>query len=207
MALAFAADGKAAASAGADSTVLIWDLDGLEAPKTLPTELTAAEVAALWAALKREDATKAGEAAWQLAASPKQTLPYLRERLKPAAGTDARGLAKLLADLDDDEFDVRERATQELAALGRAAEPFVQEALRKGPSPEAKTRIEKVLAPLSRAPAPEQIRTLRAVEVLEHMGTAGSRELLDALTKGAVDSPLTRDAKAALARLTARPAP
>lgn len=206
--MAFAADGKAAASGSADSTALAWDLGGLDAPKGLPAELTPADVDVLWAALEGDDAAKAGEAVWRLAAAPKSSLPYLRGRLKPAAGADARGLAKLLADLDDDDFDVREKATQDLTALGRAAEPALRAALAKGPSLEAKTRIERVLAALARATfSAEQIRTLRAVEVIEHAAAPEARELLEALAKGASDSPLTRDAKAALARLAARGAP
>ena len=48
------------------------------------------------------------------------------------------------------------------------------------------------------------VRRERALEVLEHMGGAEARELLEELAKGAPEAALTREAKAALARL--RPA-
>ncbi len=49
---------------------------------------------------------------------------------------------------------------------------------------------------------PEQIRQLRAVEVLEHLATDDARKLLDKLAGGARDALLTREAKAARERLS-----
>ena len=47
----------------------------------------------------------------------------------------------------------------------------------------------------------EQLRALRAVEALEHAGTAKARSLLQDLARGAPEARLTREARAALARL------
>jgi hypothetical protein len=48
---------------------------------------------------------------------------------------------------------------------------------------------------------PEDLRHIRAVEVLEGLGTPEARNLLEELAKGAADATLTREAKASLRRL------
>jgi hypothetical protein len=50
--------------------------------------------------------------------------------------------------------------------------------------------------------SPEQLRVLRAVEVLEHAGTAEARQALESLARGASDAWVGGEAKAALDRLT-----
>jgi hypothetical protein len=51
---------------------------------------------------------------------------------------------------------------------------------------------------------PETLRMLRAVEVLELAGTQEARAVLEALSKGAPEARLTRQAGAALKRLERR---
>jgi hypothetical protein len=48
---------------------------------------------------------------------------------------------------------------------------------------------------------------LRAIEVLERIGTPGAQELLRKLAGGAAAARQTREAKAALQRLTSRKIP
>ncbi len=208
-ALAFAADGKAVISGSADSTALVWDLDGLDAVKGATKQPTAADLNAMWAALESEDAVKASEAVWGLAAAPKTALPYLRERLKLASAVDDQSVGKQLTLLDDDDFDVREKAMHDLTAMGQRAVPFLRAALKKGDlSPEARGRVQRVLMELARSPTPTgEIRARRAVEALEHMDAPEARELLQALAKGASENPVTQDAMGALARLDAQRAP
>jgi hypothetical protein len=50
-------------------------------------------------------------------------------------------------------------------------------------------------------PAGERLRTLRAVEALELIGTPQSREVLRHLAGGAPEARLTREAEASLRRL------
>jgi hypothetical protein len=45
------------------------------------------------------------------------------------------------------------------------------------------------------------LRLLRAVEALEHVGTPEARQLLEALSRGAREARLTREAQASLRRL------
>src|SRR5205807_764114 len=48
----------------------------------------------------------------QLAKTPDLLLPFLRERLKPAAPVNATVIAKLIADLDSNDFATRDKATK-----------------------------------------------------------------------------------------------
>ena len=103
--------------------------------------------------------------------------------------TDAR-----VIDLDDDDLETRERASEELKEAGHLAEAALRDGLAKGPSLEGRRRIGKLLKALDSA-APERLRFLRAMEVLEVLATPQARKQLERLADGA------EDAKAALVRL------
>jgi HEAT repeat protein len=125
----------------------------------------------------------------------------LKKRL-PIGTPNAEQFSALLADLDSEEFAVRTKATRELEELGEAARPGLRKLLDNSPSPEARRRAERILAKLDGMP--QQLRAVRSVEVLDHIGTAEARQLLTNLAAGVPDARLTREAKAALGRL-ARP--
>lgn len=114
-------------------------------------------------------------------------------------------MGRLIADLDSDDFTVREKAKKQLRQLGERAEPGLREAL-KGKSPlEARRRIEELIEELQAlSTSPDCLRELHAVEVLEHIGTAEARQMLRTLADGAAHARLTREAKASLQRLDKR---
>jgi RNA polymerase sigma factor (sigma-70 family) len=202
MSLAFLPDGRRLATGGPDATAMIWDLaacsfDG-RAP---PTRATAAELEGLWTDLFGDDAHKSYRALWTLAAAPKEALPLLRTRLKPAAATDRQRVEHLLKDLDADDFEVREKATDELVKLGAAAEAALRKLLDGKPSAEVKQRVELILGKVPTASAsPERICEARALELLEQLRTPEATSLLKELVKGAPDAWLTKEARAALKR-------
>jgi hypothetical protein len=108
----------------------------------------------------------------------------------------------LIADLDSEVFAMRDRASRKLERLGDRAEPALRQAQKDRLSPELHERIEKRLARLETAGlSPDTLRVVRAVETLEHAGTAEARQLLAKLATGAPEARLTREAKAALRRL------
>lgn len=76
------------------------------------------------------------------------------------------------------------------------------------PSLEVQRRLERLLAklePKQKQPlAPEQLRGLRAIAILETLGTPAAKQTLDKLAKGHGGARLTRDAQAARARLQPR---
>jgi WD domain, G-beta repeat len=201
--LLFNPDGRILFSGGSDGTILLWDLPALggrQAP------LKAAEVGKVWKDLAAPDAAVAYRAVWALAAAGDQALPLLRQHLRPAAALPAGRLARLIKDLDHDEFAVREQASNALAKLGRAAEAALRKAAANPPSAEVKLRAEQLLARLSEAnESADHLRELRALEVLEHAGTPEARRVLRTLAGGEPEAWLTQEAKSALQRLANRP--
>jgi hypothetical protein len=113
-------------------------------------------------------------------------------------------MKQLLADLDSDQFAVRQKASQELELLGDRAEGPLRGVLDSNPSLELRKRVETLLDKL-KSPHPfwsgERLRLWRAMQVLEGIGTTEAQAVLKALAAGAPTSPVTKEAKAALERL------
>ena len=111
-------------------------------------------------------------------------------------------MQQLIADLDSAQFAVREEASRELEKLGEPVEPALRQALRSRPTLETRRRLERLLEKLD-APVPpvETLRALRAVEVLEHIGTAEARRVVQDLARGAAGAGLTEEAAAAVQRM------
>jgi hypothetical protein len=203
-ALAFSPDGKLLASGSGDTTVLMWDMAG-KVPALAAKDVTAKELDRLWQDLGGTDGPAAWQAIVSLAAGREKTVALLKDRLEPAKSADAAQLRRLIADLDSDQFDVRESASAALKKLGAVARPALEEALKGSPSAEAKRRIEELLAGLKELQlAPEALRGVRSVQVLEQIGTREARQVLEGLAKGAAGGRVTEEARAALGRLDRR---
>jgi WD40 repeat protein len=207
--LHFTPDGEMLISGGTTTALLVWNIhEVLPSEKRRRTILTADNLNALWSDLKAEEATRAYRAVWKLTAAPDQAVPFLREQLRPAREldkTNAGKIVKLIRDLDNEAFSVREKASRELATFGKEAKPELRKALANDPSAESKSRIEELLRNLSEslpAPPPEQLRQLRALAVLEDAATPEAKKCLQTLAGGIAQARLTREAKAALERLT-----
>src|SRR5262249_28654107 len=114
-----------------------------EVPSKPPTP---EEIAALWNDLANKDAAKSYRALWRMADGPEATVRFLRQRLKPTVVEDPQKIRRLIAQLDDEEFAVREAAQKALAKLDAVAEPVLRETLDNNPSPEVRRRIEGLLA-------------------------------------------------------------
>jgi hypothetical protein len=196
-------------SGGSDTTALVWDLRPFRnRERPAPADPAPADLDGLWADLADADAARAFRAFWRLADSPGKAVALLRKRLRPDDNPEAKRIAQHLADLDSERFAEREKATRALAALGEAAAPALRRVLAGQPSPEVRRRVEGLLQKLEAAlPDTWPLRQLRAVELLEQVGTPEARRLLETLADGTPEARLTREARAALVRLAAaRPA-
>jgi WD40 repeat protein len=197
-ALAFA-DGKTLVSAGRDASVLVWDVSAANAGKVSPVALAPAGREKLWGLLLHSDSAVASLAMQRLARDPAGVVPQFRARLK---AVDGKKIARLLADLDDEAYAKRDAAFKGLAAFGAFAEGSLRQALAKKPNLETHRRLEELIDRLAQERiASEHLRALRSVEVLELIGNAEARKVLETLAGGAAEAELTRKAKAALARL------
>jgi dipeptidyl aminopeptidase/acylaminoacyl peptidase len=200
--LAFTPDSRILVSGGPDT--FFWDVTGrLQSGVLRPVHVPLQQLPVLWTDLGSEDAPKAQSAVWTLVAASEQSVAFLKQHLRPAQWPDKERLARLVRDLDDDRFAVREQATKELAELADMAEPALRQGLEGTPSLEVRRRIEQLLTSLAEW-SPEQLRSLRGVEVLEQSGTADAKRLLQELAKGTSGSRLTQEAEAALQRLAKR---
>jgi WD40 repeat protein len=200
---AFAPDGRTLLSGSEDTTVLVWDVARHREGR--PGKRTNKELEALWGDLAGADGVRADRAIWSLAGCAEQTVPLLKRKLRPVPAVAPARLARLVAALDSDEFAVRDRAHRELEELGELAEAALRKALTSRPSPEARRRLERLLGAMQgRLAVPETVRALRGVEVLEHIGTPGARQVLAKLAEGTPEARLTREAKASLERLARR---
>jgi hypothetical protein len=128
------------------------------------------------------------------------SLAFLKERL--TAIPEGR-ISQLIRQLDDEEYEMRMRASGELERLGPAAEPAVRKALEGKPSAELRERLTGLLPKLKgRSPtSPDVLRVLRAIEVLERVRTPEAAAILGSLAQGAESARETVEAQEALERL------
>jgi hypothetical protein len=105
------------------------------------------EVERLWEELGSSDPSHADAALAKLAAMPRETLEYAKARVRPAK-IDATVVDRLIQQLDDDEFEVRERASQQLEELADLAAPRLRIVVKTAASPEVQRRVEAILEAL-----------------------------------------------------------
>jgi hypothetical protein len=196
---AFSHDGKLLATGGEDTTILIWDLAAAAGPPR-QSPLSTKELDALWTDLSGDDATKAFQAIHRLAVVPEQALPFLREHLKPVPAPNSKRVRQLVDMLDSADFPTRQKAADELEKRADSAVGLMRQIVAKEkPSLEVRRRLQQILD--AQENKLDALRTVRAVEVLEWIGTSGAVRLLDELAGGAADARLTREAIEAKRRL------
>jgi WD40 repeat protein len=194
-------DGKSVVTGSTDGTLLVWDARRFVTPLQRATKLSSAEGMQCWQDLASPEAGRAYRAIARLAADPATALPLLQKHLRAETPPDPRHVARLLADLGHEKFTVRDAATRELEKLGELAATALQEAAGKNPSLEVARRLKQLQEKSRRGHlVPEKLRSLRALLVLERIGTPEARQLLQALARGAPAARLTQDARAALER-------
>jgi dipeptidyl aminopeptidase/acylaminoacyl peptidase len=204
-ALAFSPDGRMLASGLVDSTVLLWDLaPSLRQARRHPA-LRPADSEVCWADLAGADARTAQASIWALLDTPQQAIAVLKERLRPARAAEPGELRRLIAELDSEQFEVRQAAFRNLRKFDTIAESALREALKGRPSLEQRRRIEQLIAELQGPINTDELRQgVRVIAILEHIGGADARRLLEKVAAGPAEARLTLEAAAALERLRRR---
>jgi hypothetical protein len=199
--LAFSPDGRELLAGMGNGTGLLWSVTD---PKgnggKSKVQIGEKELKRLWTDLGGEDTSRAYEAIGSLAATPKVAVPFLRERLQPARPANPQRVRQLIANLDSSEFARREAAYHELEELGDKVRPALRMALEGKPPLEQRKRLEALLAAPRTIRQPELLRQVRAVQVLEMIGSEEARQVLRSLANGAAEARLTEEARASLQR-------
>jgi hypothetical protein len=187
--------------------VSLWSLDRL-VPHALPrpgNALSPEELDNLWEALADLNAIRAYQAIRILEATPLQAVKLLRARLRPSLPPPPGQLKQLIDDLDSDIFARREQAMKRLADLDEQAAPALRQALSQTRSLEMSRRIQQLLARLEvPITAPTVLRAVRAVEVLQHLGTPEAHKLLVEWAQAPANTRLVQEARLALRCLQQR---
>jgi WD40 repeat protein len=184
-----------------DGTALVWDLTAFPPPR-LADRHGEPELRAWWDELAGEDAARAYAAGRKLAEAPRDAVvAFLRGRVQPVR-IDPAAVRQMVVALDSPAYEAREAAGARLLRQG----PGVLPEVRKRPAgltAEAVARLEQIERRLSGpVPPADTLRVLRAVGVLERVGTGDARRVLEDLARGADAAPETKAARAALGRMS-----
>jgi WD40 repeat protein len=204
--ISFSRSGNQLLSSGEDSTTLVWDVSGwLKQSSKLSGPRTSKQLIALWGDVKQGNAAQAYQALAGLLESPQGIVPLLKASLRPIPRPDAAKLGQWLEDLNSHRFLVRQQAMGALRDLGEMADPALRTVLAGKPSLEVSRRVDWLLRQIE--PQLLSVEQCRALEGLEFLGTVEARQVLESLAQGAPGARLTREAQAALTRLTQRSPP
>ncbi len=227
--LTWSRDGEWLVSASHDGTALVWpgelfrpaDLPlpavdragrlGTTQPTTQPGQRSAttqpappSKLADLWDRLGSPDAAKAWHASWAMIERPGQAAKWIATHLRPDAEPQAPRVRELIRQLGAPSYATRRQASDSLASMGSGISGLLRKALQDAPNEEARTRLANILSDLN-SPSPasqDGLRRMRAIHVLERIGSAEARAHLGCLAEGNPSGPVTVQARYALARLS-----
>jgi WD40 repeat protein len=199
----FATDSRSISLGMPDTTILTWQFPREVARPAITAggKLESNDLERLWADLAGPDATKAHKAIWALIGAPERAVPFLNGKLHAIAPEDLKAMERRIVDLDSPDFSVRAQADKALRNAGLVAEPALRQALQKNLSPEARHRLEALLSAVPDQVS-ESLAHLRALEVLERIGTEGAKRVLQRLAAGVPTAHLTEEAKHSWERLS-----
>lgn len=196
----FSADGARLLSASLDGTALIWDAAARPAAPAPPAGPDEA-----FGLLASPDPAVAHRGIISLLRTPDATTKLLSEKIAVPTAVPIDRLTRLVADLGSPEFPTRQAAVKALNEVGAEAGPALEAAVRSSPTPEVRRVAGEILnrlaAPLTN---PDDLRAIRAVEVLECLETTAAREVLTKWAGGPTHHRLTTEAAAALRRVPGR---
>jgi hypothetical protein len=199
--LDFTPDGRYLVSASKDGTAFVWDIEHITASPKSPLEPGEKQLAIWWDHLGAANPEDAVDSMRGFERFPALALPFFKARLQPRQGPPPGRIEALIRDLDSQKYAIRKQAMHELEKLGELPEPDLESVLDARPTLEMATRVQNLLKRIHEPLTdPDRLRELRAVEVLEKIGTPGARAFLEQLAKGFPGAGLTREAQSSLDR-------
>ena len=207
MTIDFTPDGRTLLTGSKDTTMLTWDLTRPEwRSRSFAHELTDTDLPKHWEKLRGADAEEAHRSKWALAGDPKKSIPFIRDRLRMEPPIAAERIRSWIADLDSRQYAIREQAQANLLIHFDQAERDLRQTLGGSASAELRNRIGRIIgASFGAQPGPDQLREMRAMEILEQIGTPEARDLLRRLAAAEPSTRLSRDAAESLKRLEEKP--
>jgi WD40 repeat protein len=198
--LVFSADGKHLVSTALDGTALVWVVP--DKPLSLaPVEAPVTGFDEAFRLLGAGDPVQAQRGFDYLYRNPAEAVKQAAERIPALTAVPAAKLAQLVADLESEDYPTRDAAMRELEKAGGEASALLKHAVTKSPSAEVRKLAAELLGKIdSPAVRPEDLKVLRAVEALEHIGTPAARTQLEKWAAGPAGHRLTAEAAAAIAR-------
>ena len=198
----FSPDGRRLVSRSDDTTALIWSIPAAIPKVKSAKHLNQHERNDLWCKLTGTDSATAYTALQRLALGDADVVALVRERLVAMDSTFPEQIQRWITQLDDEDYTVREQASLRLERVNREAEKPLKKALQRDCSPEVKRRLDELLERLKDKPLP--INEVRAVELLEQIGTVEAVEVLRCLAQKTGDDRLLVEAQLAIRRLEAK---
>jgi hypothetical protein len=201
-AMAFSPDGRRLASWSYDGTILLWEMT--ERPTISRVRMSREYLESLWRDLGSPNATIGYCAMKALDAGREETLRFLEGRLRSVSSREVESVHELVRALDADNFEERERATTDLKPVALRYSTLLRRLQLKSKSAEARFRIAALVAERTLPNSAETLRMLRAIQILERIGTGQCETLLTVLAAGGREARETVAAKLALKRLRVR---
>lgn len=136
-----------------------------------------------------------------LIANPAEAVELLESRLTAIPVPDQSPVTRRIDGLGDKGFAERERAHSNLTAYRESICPELTAAAEGRRSSEARRRCRQLLAVIDGPNDAERLRFVRAVQVLEGVGTPAAIKVAEKLSRGAPGVVETEHARGALKRL------
>jgi WD40 repeat protein len=186
------------ASGSNDQTILLWDLAKFLWQKNAQI-LAKKSLEELWHGLREEKPSVAYECIWEMVARREATVTFLKNRLLPVMTPSAARKHELVADLGSDSFKNREIASRELIRLVELCDAELLKEKEQTTSLELARRIENILK-TKVITDPTRLQQLRAIAVLEYIGSPAAFSIVEELSRGGEESSITKEAKASARR-------
>jgi WD40 repeat protein len=166
-----------------------------------PNVLTEKDLKILWDKLGASDVATAHEAAAILRACAVDSVGFISKNTKPVPVVAQAVVTQWSRELGSEDYQTREEAMKRLRDLSESARPTLEAARAKTDSPEVLARIDELIRATRKVPTMARVRVVRALEVLELIGSGDSVAVVKEIARGMPGAWETETAKAAVSRM------